>query len=109
MDKKISVWLDDLRERPGNFDVWVKTPEEAITLLKTNKVGHISLDHDLGLEPDNRNGYMVASWIEEHAYLGDLEPISYNCHSANPNGRARMMQALMNADKYWSSKRDEYK
>ena len=106
--KKISVWLDDVRIKPANFDVWVKTPEEAIGLLKQNIVEYISLDHDLGLQPEERNGYMVASWIEEHAHLGDLIPLSYNCHSANPVGRARMIQALMKADKYWSSKRDQH-
>jgi hypothetical protein len=104
--KKISVWLDDERPKPANFDIHVKTPEEAIDLLSQNIVEYISLDHDLGLEPDDRNGYMVASWIEEHAYLGDLVPLAWNCHSANPMGRARMTQALMNADKFWASKRE---
>ena len=107
-ERKINVWLDDVRTKPASFDVWVKTPEEAIDLLKQNIVGHISLDHDLGLEPDTRNGYMVASWIEEHAYIGDLVPLSWNVHSQNSVGRDKMSQALMNADKFWSSKRDNH-
>lgn len=104
----LKVWLDDERSAPSTFDVHVKTPEEAIDLLKTNRVEYISLDHDLGLEPDTRNGYMVAKFIEEAAYNGTLDPLSYNVHSANPTGRDRMIAALMQADKFWSSRRDNF-
>ena len=100
----LHVWLDDVRLPPAGF-IWVKTPEEAIKLLKTNKVEYISLDHDLSLSPEDRTGYMVAKWIEEHAYLEDLKPLAYNCHSQNPVGRRRMIEALMNADKYWANRR----
>lgn len=107
-DKKIKVWLDDERPMPSTFDIHVKTPEEAIELLEKNIVEYISLDHDLGLEPDSRNGYMVAKWIEEHAYFGDLVPLAWNCHTANSAGRDNMTAALMNADRFWASKRDEH-
>ena len=40
----------------------MKTPEEAIELLKTDRVTHLSLDHDLGLS-DERTGYAVLLWI----------------------------------------------
>jgi hypothetical protein len=114
--KKLSVWLDDVRKCPDNFDIHVKTAKEAIDLLSSGQVEYISLDHDLNGDfnrPDNTleatgTGYDVAKWIEEHAYKGDLAPISYNIHSSNPAGRERMLQALMNADKFWSSQRDEY-
>ncbi len=107
LDKnKISVWLDDERPMPSKFDVHAKTPEEAIELLKKDIVEYISLDHDLGLEPSNRNGYMVAKFIEEAAYHNELTPLAWNCHTANPTGRDNMTAALINADKFWASRRE---
>lgn len=107
-DKKntyLKVWLDDERSMPGNFDVHARTPEEAINLLKQNIVEYISLDHDLGL-PDPLNGGAVARWIEEHANAGDLVPLAWNVHTANPVGRDEMVAALMNADRFWASNRN---
>ena len=57
----MKVWLDDLRNpldpyyqkkygAAGN-EVWVKSVEEAITLLKKGEVESISLDNDLGTVP----------------------------------------------------------
>ena len=106
--RKISVWLDDERPMPASFDIHVKTPEEAIDLLKQDIVEYISLDHDLGLEPETRNGYMVAKFIEEAAYNGELTPLAWNLHTANSVGRDNMSRALMNADKFWASKRGEH-
>jgi len=101
------VWLDDVREKPNNFDFWAKTPEEAIQLLETGIVAFISLDHDLGLENnlfgEERSGYTVAKWIEQKAYEGKLPKLSWSIHSANPVGRNRMEHALKNADKFWNN------
>jgi hypothetical protein len=108
---KIKVFLDDEKEASfrqqlaQGYDIWVTTPEEVIDLLKTGKVSHVSLDHDLALEPEDRNGYMVAKWIEEQAYHGTLSPLKWNVHSQNPTGRSRMIQALQNADKYWNKEK----
>jgi hypothetical protein len=44
----VRVWLDDVRKAPEGW-VHVKTPEEAIDLLRSGEVEEISLDHDLGL------------------------------------------------------------
>jgi hypothetical protein len=41
------VWLDDRRPTPEGW-VRVRTPEEAIELLRAGGVGELSLDHDLG-------------------------------------------------------------
>jgi len=40
--------LDDVCEAPDGW-IHVRTPEEAIELLRSGQVGEISLDHDLGL------------------------------------------------------------
>ena len=94
------LWLDD--ERPVPDDRWtlVRTSEECIELLKTGKVERLSLDHDLGV--GYSTGYKVACFIEEAAFHGTLKPISrMYVHSANPVGKARMRQALHNANKIW--------
>jgi hypothetical protein len=43
----MKVFLDDLRTAPRGW-VLVSWPDEAIQLLKTGSVTHLSLDHDLG-------------------------------------------------------------
>lgn len=99
--KALHVWLDDLRPiRPG-YNALAKTADEAIKLLKTGRVESISLDHDLG-PPEAGTGYDVAQWIEEAAYHGKLQRLSWNIHSANPVGVNNMRQALTNADRFWN-------
>ena len=47
----MKLWVDDIRKMPSWYDVWAKTADQAIavlSVLKTGKVTHISLDHDLG-------------------------------------------------------------
>jgi hypothetical protein len=61
----MKVFLDDERATPEGW-TRVKTPEEAIELLKTDRVTHLSLDHDLGLSED-RTGYTVLVWIDSNA------------------------------------------
>jgi hypothetical protein len=93
----VRVWLDDVREAPDGW-VHVKTPEEAIELLRSGEVTEISLDHDLGLAtPESeRTGYDVLAWLEEAVATGALNhrvPIIH-VHSANPVGWQRMEQAI---------------
>lgn len=97
------LWLDDVRPAP---DGWhhVMTAPEAIEVLQTGHVFEVSLDHDLGDNPDAGDGYQVACWIEEHAHDHTLPPIHRMAiHSANPVGRARMQMALDSAQRAWSS------
>ena len=99
------VWLDDERPLPPDYDILVKTSEQAIELLKTGNVVEISLDHDLG--EGYSTGYEVAKWIEENAYNWSLNnntglsPIRVRIHSQNPSGVINMKMAIRNAYKYW--------
>ena len=95
------VFLDDKRPMPADFNIHVKTAQEAIALLKTGNVIHISLDHDLGPLDECGSGYQVATYIEAHAYAGDLPWLTWATHSQNPVGVSNMQQALKNADRYW--------
>ena len=94
----IRLWVDDIRPMPQEFNVHVKTYQEAIDYLETGQVTMISLDHDLGTI---ESGYDIAAWIEEQAFQGILTKITWYIHSANPVGRKRIEQALMNADRFW--------
>lgn len=94
----MKVYLDDERPTPNGW-VGVKTAREAIELLKTGDVEVISLDHDLG--PDPQTGYDVAKWIEQAAHNGELGPIRMRCHSASTVGKQNINAALRSAMRFW--------
>lgn len=100
---KLKVWLDDVRPMPSDFDIHVKTADEAIKKLKTNQVNLISLDHDLG-EEDSKTGYDVAKFIEQSAFDGSLNPLEIKIHSANPVGVNNMRMCINNSYRFWSLK-----
>ena len=101
MKNGINVWLDDIRPMPAGYDLHVYSAQAAIAALETGNVEKISLDHDLGNEAEVGNGYMVAKWIEEAAYLGKIPKLVWYIHSQNSVGVASMKAALTNADRYW--------
>jgi hypothetical protein len=105
MKNGINLWVDDVRDpalySPSREWLWVKTAPAAIAALETGTVERVSLDHDLGLLPEEGCGYDVAVWIEEAAYMGKIPALDWLIHSANPVGRKRMEAALMKADRYW--------
>lgn len=102
----MKLWLDDQindqncpnRHTPAGF-IGVNSALKAIKLIKTNKVTYISFDHDLG---DNVfSGYIVAKYIEKYAYLGKLNKIEYDIHSANPIGAENIRKAMLSAERFW--------
>jgi hypothetical protein len=101
--EKANIWLDDVRPIPPDFDIWVKTADEAIKHLESGKVSMISLDHDLG-DSDTKTGYDVAKFIEKSAFDGTLEPIEVRVHSANPVGMNNMKMCINNAQRFWREK-----
>lgn len=102
----MKVWLDDeQKSRQSWFPLeegWIATrwPEETIELLKTGKVQHLSLDHDLGeyhsshINP--RTGYDVMLWMEEQANINPefRPPERVSFHTQNPVGRDKMKASL---------------
>lgn len=100
----ICVWLDDIREPPNDGRNWlcVSTAWQCIAVLQRNagNVDTLSLDHDLGEHPDALKdpgtGYDVACWLEQVYAQGltHYAPRYALCHSANPVGRKRILQAL---------------
>lgn len=88
----MKVYLDDERTTPNGWKR-VYWPEEAIQLLKTGKVTHISLDHDLG-DDERGTGYNVITWIEEQVVLNGFTPPEITVHSANPAARVKMESGI---------------
>ena len=90
------VWLDDRRPAPEGW-VHVRTPEEAIELLRGGGVVELSLDHDLGLDVGarERTGYDVLLWLEREVAAGRATPPAVaRVHSGNVGAATRMEQAI---------------
>lgn len=87
------IFLDDIREAPEG---WKHTDNatDTIVLLLMNDVSEISLDHDLGDEWQNGNGYEVLKWIEKQVFLNNYIPPKIHIHTSNPAARIRMESAL---------------
>jgi hypothetical protein len=92
----VRVWLDDRREAPEGW-VRVRTPEEAIGLLRGGGAEELSLDHDLGLDVGarERTGYDVPLWLEREVAAGRMRPPAVmTVHSGNVGAVTRMEQAV---------------
>jgi hypothetical protein len=90
----MKIFLDDIRIEPEDW-VRVKTAQEAIDLLRSNKVSEISLDHDLG-DDKNGTGYDVILWIEQEVYQNNYIPPIIKVHSANVPARKKMEAGIKN-------------
>ena len=94
------IWLDDIRDMPDGFDLWVKNPYYLLEMIyKYEPITYISFDHDLGCE--GADGYTVVLEIERRAHEGSIGRIGWDVHSANPVGRHRIEQAMKSAERYW--------
>ena len=97
------LWLDDDLVHRVAPDGWthVQTVEDAIQVLETQPVSHLSLDHDLG--ENQKTGYDLVKWIEERYFVQDIKPPEMKIHSANPVGRDNMMAAISNINRVMRS------
>jgi hypothetical protein len=90
----MKLWLDDTREAPPGW-FWVRTADEAIECLKNGDVHEMSLDHDLGIEAEVKNGYAVLEWLENQVHAGRLRPPEVmKIHTSNSAAAVRMLQAI---------------
>lgn len=103
------LWIDDIRPineefaQKSNIRIWATTSEAALTVLKdwNITIESISFDHDLG---GDDTSMPVARWLEYQAYYGNVSPIEWFIHSANPVGRVNLEATLKKADEYWIKK-----
>jgi len=90
----MKIYLDDERQTPPGF-IRTYTVEETIQLLIENegKIDILSLDNDLG--DGFLEGYRVMDWIEEKVFTENYKPpTTMLVHSANPQGRKRMLTII---------------
>jgi hypothetical protein len=99
------LWIDDDEEhrKPPKGWIWAKTLAEALEIVKTGKVTHISFDHDLG---GDDKSMPVAWFIEDAAFHGTMKPPEWRIHSANPVGRANLEATMKSAMRYWRAREE---
>lgn len=96
------IYLDDERKPPMGW-ILVKTPKDAINMLKKGNVTDISLDHDLGDDKGIGTGYDVLKWIEEKVYFDKSFKLpNITIHTANPSARRKMELALKSIQRIYN-------
>jgi len=98
----MKVFLDDERKTPEDW-YRVFDPSQAIALLETGEVTHISLDHDLGDDDGIGTGNDVLLWIEEQVAINDFVPPRILIHSANPSAVNKMRLGVEQIRKLYES------
>lgn len=84
----VNLWVDDDRRPPRDKDwTWVKTAKEAVEVLKSAKVEHLSLDYSLGymrgtVEP-------VIEWMRNNYF-----PSIIDIHTNHPQGREWLIEQV---------------
>lgn len=97
-DKKIKLWLDDLRTAPEGF-VHVKSVNQAIREIEKWKqegatIELLDLDHDLGdYAEDGGDAIKLLDYLVERKTFYPIK-----IHTANPVGRANMQRMI---ERYW--------
>jgi len=97
--KNYSMYIDDIREPHNEFDIIVRSSQQAIqTMQEYGCPLFISFDHDLG--GDDTSMIIVKFMIDTDLNEGSFIPedFKWNIHSANPIGSANingMMRSYM--------------
>jgi len=91
--RTVRMYIDDIRDPKGEFDVVVRTSEEAINWMFANQSApdFISFDHDLG--GDDTAMKVVKFMISADMDLGGEfipDNFTFFVHSANPVGAANI-------------------
>ena len=91
MDKKMKLYLDDIRNPATEGWNIVRSYEEFVQFIMQNGMPDlISFDHDLG---DNvPTGMDCAKWLVENQH----KIVEFNVHSANPVGKKNIESLLNN-------------
>lgn len=100
----MKLWHDDIRKPPDDSWTWVRTNDDAMTLLEYPGAEAISLDHDLGFDqadPDAPNAHLLRGQSEKTGLdlvdwmiRTDRVPPKVTVHSWNPAGAQRMIATL---------------
>lgn len=97
-NKKVKIWVDDIRPVPSGYE-GTKSVRETIALIEEieaagGEIELLDLDHDLG--DYARFGGDAIKILDYLAERGTFYPI--RIHTANPVGRANMERMI---ERYW--------
>lgn len=89
------IWVDDIRYPPNTDWIWVKSVNQAKTLIEilenTNSEMIISLDHDAGVYAVDGGDYInLLNWLEYRQRTQDGKIYPIRIHSFNPIGVVNM-------------------
>jgi len=88
----VKLFVDDERGAPDGWTI-ARTFEEAMAILATGRVTHLSLDNDMGLEQEE--GHVILTYLERAMHqVGFMPPKNIKIHSANPAARKQMELAV---------------
>lgn len=89
----LKIYLDDERTPPDGW-VLARWPDEVVSMMESEEVSEISLDHDLG-DDDRGTGYDVVLWVEERVFTDpNFVPPKMHVHSANVSARNKMEMGI---------------
>lgn len=90
----MKLWVDDLRPAPHGY-TWVKTVDDAITMIKwyehqfNDDTILIDLDHDAGKFVDRGGDYIkLLDWLEQEGIVDTS--YFFHLHTMNSVGRQNM-------------------
>ena len=92
----MKIFIDDVREAPPNFDVTLRSSQEAILWMTVNGIpDHISFDHDLG---GDDTAMRIVHWMIDVDLESEYDLIpnnfTFQVHSANPVGAENIAKTL---------------
>jgi len=96
-------WPEEIKSGQHNIVV-TRTYDETLDFIDNHweEIEVISLDHDLG-ELGPKTGYDIACYIELTAHDTGYIPKKMLCHSANPVGWKKIMQAFSTIEKAFNN------
>lgn len=92
------LWIDDIRTPVDDTIVVVRTYDDAIVALQSERFSDIYLDHDLACYDsagNERSGYHAVLWMVEQFLNGDFTPPErFHMLTSNPVGRKNMTELI---------------
>ena len=102
----MKVFLDDLREAPGEDWITFRNFGACVLYLLGKYADNpkldleLSLDHDLG---EAKTGYDLACLIEKWVVVHGIKAPRITVHSANPVGRQNIERCIQSIQRYVNS------
>ena len=114
------LYLDDIRTPQTEGWIIVRNYDDFVAWIRLKGVpDEVSFDHDLGEDvakakveagmskrkareqkKETKSGYDAAKWLDEYCLDKNIPYPKWNCHSANPIGKANIEAYIQNVIKH---------